>query len=138
MRALVFVLMYLALASIAEATECGVASYYSYTGRLTATGEPFNGSGMTAAHKTLPLGTWVRVTDQRSLRSIDVRINDRGPYIAGRIIDLSHEAMRALAGNAGLAKVCVDVLSSPTAPSARPKLRPSSPSLGRLLKGLVF
>lgn len=91
--------------------QCGLASWYGYTGARTASGEPYDGSGMTAAHKTLPFGTRVRVTDQRRKRTVTVRINDRGPYIKGRIIDLSSEAATAfeLKGR-GLAHVCIEVL----------------------------
>ncbi|MEP3422068.1 MAG: septal ring lytic transglycosylase RlpA family protein [Erythrobacter sp.] len=72
----------------------GVASYYGrrFHGRLTANGERFDMRAMTAAHKTLPFGTMVRVTNPRNGRSVTVRINDRGPFIAGRTIDLSRGA----------------------------------------------
>jgi len=72
----------------------GVASYYGrrFHGRLTANGERFNMNAMTAAHKTLPFGSRVRVTNPRNGRSVIVRINDRGPFIAGREIDLSRGA----------------------------------------------
>lgn len=72
----------------------GVASFYGrrFHGRLTANGERFNMNAMTAAHKTLPFGTKVRVTNARNGRSVVVRINDRGPFIRGRTIDLSRGA----------------------------------------------
>ena len=72
----------------------GVASYYGrrFHGRLTANGERFNMNAMTAAHKTLPFGTKVRVTNSSNGRSVVVRINDRGPFIRGRTIDLSRGA----------------------------------------------
>jgi len=72
----------------------GVASYYGrrFHGRLTANGERFDMRAMTAAHKTLPFGTMVRVTNRRNGRSVTVRINDRGPFIRGRTIDLSRGA----------------------------------------------
>ncbi|MEZ0281238.1 septal ring lytic transglycosylase RlpA family protein [Methyloceanibacter sp.] len=68
-----------------------IASYYGkeFAGRRTASGEKFNPSKMTAAHRTLPLGTQVQVTHVRNGRSVMVRINDRGPFIKGRSIDLS-------------------------------------------------
>ena len=74
------------------------ASWYGpgFYGNLTANGETYTGRGLTAAHKYLPFGTRVRVTDQRTGRSIVVRINDRGPYIRGRCIDLSPDAKAAL------------------------------------------
>ena len=68
-----------------------------------------NSSAMTAAHKTLPFGTMVRVTNNRSGRSVVVRINDRGPFVRGRVIDLSPAAARAL-GMDGLANVSLDVV----------------------------
>jgi len=76
----------------------GVASYYGrrFHGRLTANGERFNMNAMTAAHKTLPFGTKVRVTNTRNGRSVTVRINDRGPFIRGRTIDLSRGAAQEL------------------------------------------
>ena len=73
----------------------GVASYYSEPQRL-ASGGWFNPNSMTAAHKTLPFGTRVRVTHLGNGRSVDVRINDRGPYVAGRVIDLSKAAAGAI------------------------------------------
>ena len=76
----------------------GVASYYGrrFHGRLTANGERFNMRAMTAAHKTLPFGTMVRVTNPSNGRSVVVRINDRGPFIPGREIDLSRGAAEAI------------------------------------------
>jgi rare lipoprotein A len=89
--------------------ECGIASTYS-SGSQTANGERYNHMGISAAHKTLPFGTQVVVRNQRTGRSIAVRINDRGPFIAGRIIDLSTGAKNAL-GMDGLAPVCIEVIS---------------------------
>ena len=76
----------------------GIASWYGpgFHGRQTASGEIFDQSAMTAAHKQLPFGTRVRVKNLRNGRSIVVRINDRGPFIRGRIIDLSKEGARRL------------------------------------------
>jgi rare lipoprotein A (peptidoglycan hydrolase) len=79
----------------AGAEKFGVASYYWEPQHL-ASGGWFNPNAMTAAHKTLPLGTRVRVTHLGNGRSVDVRINDRGPYIAGRVIDLSKAAAAAI------------------------------------------
>ena len=83
-----------------------VASWYGpgFYGNLTANGETYTGIGLTAAHKSLPFGTRVRVTDQTTGNSIVVRINDRGPYISGRCIDLSPDAKSAL-GMTDLASV---------------------------------
>ena len=92
--------------SIANA-QSGIASVYS--GGRTANGEVASASGMTAAHKTLPFGTLVRVTHQHSGHSVVVRINDRGPFVLGRIIDLTPAAARAL-GFSGLAPVTLDVI----------------------------
>jgi rare lipoprotein A len=89
--------------------ECGIASTYS-SGTQTANGERYNHMGVSAAHKTLPFGSRVVVRNQRTGRSITVRINDRGPFIAGRIIDLSTGAKNAL-GMDGLAPVCLEVVS---------------------------
>ena len=66
----------------------GVASYYK-SGKQTANGEKFNPNGLTAAHRTLPFGTRIWVTNTRNGKSVVVRINDRGPFIQGRVIDLS-------------------------------------------------
>jgi rare lipoprotein A len=88
--------------------ESGVASVYGsgdgYAGRKTASGERMNPGAMTAAHKSLPFGSRVRVTNKKNGRSVTVRINDRGPFVRGRVIDLSPAAARAL-GFAGLAPV---------------------------------
>ena len=79
-------------------TETGKASYYAdkFNGRKTANGETFRNRKKTAAHKTLPFGTIVKVTNLRNGRSVKVRINDRGPFIAGRHIDLSKKAARKI------------------------------------------
>jgi rare lipoprotein A len=89
--------------------ECGIASTYS-SGTRTANGEHYNHMGVSAAHKSLPFGSRVVVRNQRTGRSITVRINDRGPFVAGRIIDLSTGAKNAL-GMDGLAPVCLEVVS---------------------------
>jgi rare lipoprotein A len=88
----------------------GMASYY-WQGSRTATGERYNPEGMTAAHRSLPFGTRVRVTHLGSGRSVDVRINDRGPFIGGRIIDLSRGAAGVIGMHSqGVARVKVTVL----------------------------
>ncbi len=92
------------------ADQCGGASWYGpgFHGKKTASGQRFNENAMTAAHKTLPLGTVVKVTNQRTGKSIKVTINDRGPYAKGRIIDLSKAAAARLGTkDAGVGKVCV-------------------------------
>jgi rare lipoprotein A len=87
--------------------QCGGASWYALHSR-TASGEMMNPSAMTAAHKTLPLGSKVKVTNSRSGKSVVVRINDRGPFVRGRVIDLSKGAARKLGFiGAGHTKVCI-------------------------------
>src|ERR1035438_7165924 len=78
--------------------EVGTASWYGeyFQGRQTASGEPFDMQDFTAAHPSLPLGTFVKVTNLRNGKAVVVRINDRGPVVEGRIIDVSYNAARAL------------------------------------------
>jgi rare lipoprotein A len=88
----------------------GLASYYK-SGKITANGEPFYPNGLTAAHRTLPFGTKVRVKNLRTGRSVIVRINDRGPFIGRRVIDVSLGAAKRLGMlHSGIAKVKVDIL----------------------------
>jgi rare lipoprotein A len=90
--------------------ETGVASFY-WQPQAVASGGQFNPNAMTAAHKTLPFGTRVRVTSLNSGRSVEVVINDRGPFVKGRVIDLSRRAAQNLGmTGAGLAKVSLEVL----------------------------
>ncbi len=79
-------------------TETGLASYYAdkLNGHATASGEPYSSSKNTAAHKKLPFGTMVKVTNVANNKSVIVRINDRGPFVSGRIIDLSKSAAIAI------------------------------------------
>jgi rare lipoprotein A len=86
----------------------GLASVYGYKAARTASGERVNVHGLTAAHRSLPFGTRVRVTNRRNGKSVLVRINDRGPFIRGRVIDVSPAAARQL-GFSGLAPVTVTV-----------------------------
>ena len=102
-------------------TETGVASWYGhpYHGRAAADGEIYDMEKLTAAHRTLPFGTMVRVTNLGNQKSVDVRIIDRGPFIDGRIIDLSHAAAEALGFvDAGLARVRLDILALTTEPAS--------------------
>jgi rare lipoprotein A len=95
------------------ATESGEASWYGarHHGRRTASGEPFDMHALTAAHRTLPFGTRCRVTSQRNGRRVIVRINDRGPFSKGRIIDLSRAAAEVIEMiRAGHVPVTVEVL----------------------------
>jgi len=93
----------------ALAAETGMAAVYSYRGGKTSSGEVSNPSGLTAAHRSLPFGSKVRVTNQRNGRNVVVRINDRGPFTRGRIIDLTPAAANQL-GFSGLAPVSVSVV----------------------------
>ena len=89
--------------------ESGIASIYSTeSGTGTASGQKLNPSALTAAHKTLPFGTKVRVTNHKNGKTIVVTINDRGPFVRGRIIDLTPAGARAL-GFSGLAPVTVEI-----------------------------
>ena len=111
----------LLVAALGPAEE-GLASWYGgkFQGRRTASGEIFDTHGLTAAHRSLPFGTRVLVTNLENGRSVEVRINDRGPFVAGRVIDLSLAAARAigLAGR-GVSAVRLEVLAAnkPGAPS---------------------
>lgn len=94
---------------VVDSGECE-ASYYN-TGSITANGEPFDPTELTAAHKTLPFDTMVRVINKTNGESVVVRINDRGPYIAGRCIDLTPPGMAAITGEGvGTADVRYEVL----------------------------
>ena len=106
--------------------EFGLASWYGYPfhGRTAANGETYNMNLISAAHRTLPLDSWVRVTNLVNSKSVDVRITDRGPFIDGRIIDLSRAAAYAIdLIDPGTARVRIDPISEPEGtPGAR---RPS-------------
>ncbi len=96
--------------------QTGIASYYhdSLHGNKTASGQVYDKTRLSAAHKTLPLGSKVRVTDVKTGKSIVVRVNDRGPFVKGRIIDLSRRAAKELGiVKRGIAKVKMEVLSVP-------------------------
>jgi rare lipoprotein A len=99
----------------------GFASFYAakFNGRRTASGEKFDNKAFTAAHKSLPFGTQVGVTNLRNGRYVVVRINDRGPYVKGRIIDLSKAAARKIGiGHAGVARVKLELISKSKQSSA--------------------
>ena len=96
------------LACSSATAEAGIASVYAYSGGKTASGERANPGGFTAAHRTLKFGTQVRVTNRRNGRNVVVRINDRGPFVRGRVIDITPAAARAF-GFSGLAPVTVDI-----------------------------
>lgn len=95
------------------ASESGIASYYAdkHHGQLTANGETFDMNALTAAHKTLPFGTKLKVTSLANNRSVMVRVNDRGPFVKGRIIDLSLGAAKELQMvQSGLAEVKLEII----------------------------
>lgn len=97
-------------------TQAGIASYYHdrFHGRKTASGARYNKNALSAAHKFLPLGSKVKVTDTRTGRSVVVKINDRGPFVKGRVIDLSRAAAQEIGlTKKGLTKVKVEVLEVP-------------------------
>jgi rare lipoprotein A len=95
--------------------ETGIASVYGdrLQGRATASGEPYDRDALTAAHRILPLGSRARVTNMKNNKSVAVRINDRGPHIAGRILDLSRSAARQLGMRTGVIRVRVELISLP-------------------------
>src|SRR3954469_14323989 len=100
-----------AAAEEAKPIQSGGASWYGpgFHGKRTANGERFNTHALTAAHKTLPFGTQLRVTNERTGQSVVVRINDRGPYAHGRVIDLSKAAAETV-GISGVGKVTLAAL----------------------------
>jgi peptidoglycan lytic transglycosylase len=103
--------------------QVGMASWYGkqFEGKPTATGEPYDMHEFTAAHMTLPLGTWVKVTNLRNGNWVVLRINDRGPVVPGRIIDVSYGAARMLNFKArGLTRVRLDIVQPDTLALAQP------------------
>jgi len=101
-----------------KSSSYGVASFYRHDTH-TASGEPFDQRKLTAAHRTLPFGTHVRVTNLATGRSVTVRINDRGPFIAGRIVDLSYAAADQIGMvGRGVTKVKLDILQEAEAREA--------------------
>jgi rare lipoprotein A len=127
----------LAPATIGSA-ETGLASWYGipYHGRYAASGEIYDMEQLTAAHRSLPFDTWVKVTNLTNGKRVDVRINDRGPFVRGRIIDLSHAAAREIdLLGPGVARVHLEVIapldrsSSPAAKRAAPRETPPAAAL---------
>jgi rare lipoprotein A len=109
--------------------EVGVASWYGedFHGNPTANGEVYDMNGLTAAHRELPMGTRVRITNLLNRKSVTVRINDRGPAIPGRMIDVSMAAAKNLGFlRAGLAPVQMEIVKTPG--DSHPPLNPQSPS----------
>jgi rare lipoprotein A len=95
--------------------EIGIASWYGhpFDGRLTASGETYDMEKMTAAHRTLPFGTVVHVHNLVNQKTIEIRVNDRGPFVQNRIIDLSHAAAQQI-DMPGIANVQLEIISKPT------------------------
>lgn len=103
--------------------QVGTASWYGkqFDGKTTASGETYDMYDFTAAHPTLPLGTYVKVTNLRNARSVILKVNDRGPVVDGRIIDVSYNAARALDFKTrGLQRVRLDLVPSQTVASYQP------------------
>lgn len=110
-------LLYSHLVAQTVFVQTGEASYYAdrFEGEVTASGETFHQDQLTGAHLTLPFGSMVKVTNLENNRSIVVRINDRGPFVEGRIIDLTHTAAQMLGfAGQGTAKVRIELLSEPS------------------------
>jgi len=115
---------YTPIASASGFVQTGIASWYGskFHGRKTSNGEIYNMYAMTAAHKTLPVNTWVKVHNLRNNRKIVVRINDRGPFIRGRIIDLSYTGAKRIGiVSSGTAKVRITALGQATSYSKKTK-----------------
>jgi rare lipoprotein A len=120
-------LAWVCLTANADDTEHGIASWYGYPydGRRAAGGEIYDMEKLTAAHRTLPFGTWVRVVNLSNGETVDVRITDRGPFVDGRVIDLSRAAARAISLIApGITPVRLEVIASGTAPAAGEPISP--------------
>ena len=108
--------------AVIGSTETGVASWYGhpYHGRQAADGEIYDMETLVAAHRTLPFNTWVRVTNLSNAKTVDVRIIDRGPFVGGRIIDLSHAAAQAIdLIGPGIGQVRLEIIKAPQNPEQR-------------------
>jgi rare lipoprotein A len=108
--------------------EFGKASWYGlqFQGHKTAMGEKFDMNSLTCAHRTLPMGSWLRVTNLNNHKSVVVRVNDRGPMVDGRIVDLSYAAAQAV-GMDGMAKVKLEAVAGSDPDIFLSLLRPASP-----------
>jgi rare lipoprotein A len=115
--------------------QIGTASWYGeyFEGKPTASGEPYDMYDMTAAHLTLPMGSYVRVTNLRNGKAVVVRVNDRGPIVPGRIIDLSYGAAQALQfKQRGLQRVRLDLVNPPQPRSAYQTVAYNHPPVAQL------
>jgi rare lipoprotein A len=115
--------------------QVGTASWYGdfFEGKPTASGEPYDMYEMTAAHPTIPLGTYVRVTNLRNGKAVIVRVNDRGPIVPGRIIDLSYQAAQVLKfKDRGLQKVRLDIVNPPQNRAAYQTVAYNKPAVAQL------
>lgn len=134
----IFIAAFLATMDVKAKPITGITSYYhpSLNGNLTANGERYNHRNLTAAHRSLPFGTKVRVTDLTTNKSVIVKINDRGPFVKGRVLDLSGAAASSLGiKKRGVAKVQITVLNKPRKPEtyhqlARTKEKPKPVEVG--------
>ncbi len=118
----------------AKPYQIGKASWYGglFQGKATASGEDYDMYDFTAAHRELPLGSFVKVTNLKNLKSVVVRVNDRGPVTPGRIIDLSYSAARSLGmSKKGLQKVRVDIVDPQDAEMAMAKQPAAQPGTQR-------
>ena len=111
MAGILFLMVLDDVSHAADLKKCGTASWYQLTTR-TASGEMANPTKMTAAHRTIGFGQKLEVTNMRNGKKVVVRINDRGPFIKGRMLDVSREAAKRLGfKNAGTTKVCIERVS---------------------------
>ena len=117
---------------VEDGVQVGVASWYGpgFHGRRTASGEVYDQDALTAAHRSLPFGTRVRVTNLENGRAVEVRINDRGPFVGGRVIDVSRAAARVIGLiGPGVGRVRLEVASAPAARArAEPAATPRRPA----------
>jgi len=116
------------ISKFSKAYQVGTASWYGdyFQGKQTASGEPYDMNDLTAAHPTLPLGTFVRVTNLRNGKAVVVRINDRGPVVDGRIIDVSSNAARVLGfKQRGVQRVRLDISHPQTVAELEPIAKPN-------------
>lgn len=122
---------FMTMTSLIAQTETGQATFYAdkYEGLKTASGEPYRSELLTAAHPTYEYGTVLRVTNLANGKTVNVRVNDRGPYYKGRIVELSKKAAQQIGLTDGTAQVKVQVIKKPGSYNAGAKKKPSSASI---------